>query len=134
MKQTPTSFLKTEYEELVKKNLDWKLRILESGSKPHSIVDGKEVIMLCSNNYLNLSSMSLVTFLKELVKLELEKIITATKKELKNDEFTLSFIGRLAKISGFYDFIASSFPFSCRSCSGVPLGRPLSTKTESVSP
>jgi len=56
MKRNPTLFLKEEYEELVKKNLDWKLRILESGSSPHSVVDGKEVIMLCSNNYLNLSN------------------------------------------------------------------------------
>ena len=56
MKRNPTSFLKEEYDELVKKNFDWKLRQLESGSLPHSIVDGKEVIMLCSNNYLNLSN------------------------------------------------------------------------------
>ena len=45
-----------ENEELVKKSFDWKLRILQSGSTPHSVVDGKEVIMLCSNNYLNLSN------------------------------------------------------------------------------
>jgi len=56
MKRNPNAFLKEEYEELVNKSLDWKLRILESGSTPHSIVDGKEVIMLCSNNYLNLSN------------------------------------------------------------------------------
>jgi len=56
MNRNPTSFLKGEFEELVKKSLDWKLRILESGSTPHSIVDGKKVIMLCSNNYLNLSN------------------------------------------------------------------------------
>jgi glycine C-acetyltransferase len=56
MKRDPKGFLKSEYEELVKKNLDWKLRNLESASKPHSIVDGKKVIMLCSNNYLNLSN------------------------------------------------------------------------------
>jgi glycine C-acetyltransferase len=56
MKRNPTAFLKEEYEELVKNNFDWKLRILESGSTPHSIVDGKKVIMLCSNNYLNLSN------------------------------------------------------------------------------
>ena len=56
MKRNPNAFLKEEYDELVKKNLDWKLRILESGSTPHSVVDGKEVIMLCSNNYLNLSN------------------------------------------------------------------------------
>ena len=56
MKRNPTAFLKEEYEELVKNNFDWKLRILQSGSTPHSVVDGKEVIMLCSNNYLNLSN------------------------------------------------------------------------------
>jgi len=56
MKRNPNAFLKEEYEDLVKKSFDWKLRNLESGSKPHSIVDGKEVIMLCSNNYLNLSN------------------------------------------------------------------------------
>ncbi len=56
MKRNPTAFLKAEYDELVKKSFDWKLRILETGSAPHSIVDGKKVIMLCSNNYLNLSN------------------------------------------------------------------------------
>ena len=56
MSRNPNAFLKEEYDELVKKSFDWKLRILESGSTPHSIVDGKEVIMLCSNNYLNLSN------------------------------------------------------------------------------
>ena len=56
MKRDPTGFLKEEYQELVKKNFDWKLRNLETGSLPHSTVDGKEVIMLCSNNYLSLSN------------------------------------------------------------------------------
>jgi glycine C-acetyltransferase len=56
MNRNATSFLKEEYDELVKKSFDWKLRILESGSTPHSVVDGKKVIMLCSNNYLSLSN------------------------------------------------------------------------------
>ena len=56
MNRNPTAFLKEEYDELVKNDFDWKLRILETGSTPHSVVDGKEVIMLCSNNYLNLSN------------------------------------------------------------------------------
>ncbi len=56
MNRNPTAFLKEEYDELVKNGFDWKLRILETGSTPHSVVDGKEVIMLCSNNYLNLSN------------------------------------------------------------------------------
>jgi len=56
MKRNSISFLKEEYDKLVENNLDWKLRNLETGSLPHSTVDGKEVIMLCSNNYLNLSN------------------------------------------------------------------------------
>lgn len=56
MKRDPTAFLREEYENLVKNNLDWKLHVLETASTPHCIVDGKEVIMLCSNNYLNLST------------------------------------------------------------------------------
>ena len=52
----PVGFLKQEYELLVRDQLDWKLRILQSSSSPKSIVDGKEVLMLCSNNYLGLSN------------------------------------------------------------------------------
>jgi len=56
MNRNATAFLKEEYQDLVNKNLDWKLRILESGSTPHAVVDGKKILMLCSNNYLNLSN------------------------------------------------------------------------------
>lgn len=52
----PTEFLQRGYEELVDSNLDWNLLLLETASAPHSVVDGQEVIMLCSNNYLNLSN------------------------------------------------------------------------------
>ncbi|MBD3189357.1 MAG: aminotransferase class I/II-fold pyridoxal phosphate-dependent enzyme [Candidatus Heimdallarchaeota archaeon] len=51
----PTAFLKEEYMALVKKDLDWEHVKLESKSTPEAIVEGKKVIMLCSNNYLNLS-------------------------------------------------------------------------------
>ena len=56
MKRDSTSFLKKEYDMLVEKSLNWRLRILEGPSSPHCNVDGKEVLMLCSNNYLNLSN------------------------------------------------------------------------------
>jgi glycine C-acetyltransferase len=56
MQRDATGFLKVEYDDLVQKGFDWKLRTLQGPSAPHSIVDGKEVIMLCSNNYLNLSN------------------------------------------------------------------------------
>ncbi len=50
------SFLKEEYQDLVKNDFDWKLRTLEGPSTPRCRVAGKDVIMLCSNNYLNLSN------------------------------------------------------------------------------
>jgi glycine C-acetyltransferase len=52
----PTSFLRQEYEDLVKQELDWRLRVLGGPSTPWCIVDGKKVLMLCSNNYLGLSN------------------------------------------------------------------------------
>lgn len=52
----PTSFLRAEYDELVRADLDWKLRLLGGPSLPWSIVDGKKVLMFCSNNYLGLSN------------------------------------------------------------------------------
>ena len=52
----PTSFLRTEYDELVRADLDWKLRLLAGPSTPWSLVDGKKVLMFCSNNYLGLSN------------------------------------------------------------------------------
>jgi glycine C-acetyltransferase len=56
MNRNPTAFLKEEYDELVKNGFDWKLRELQGASTPKVTVDGKEMIMLCSNNYLNLSN------------------------------------------------------------------------------
>jgi len=56
MEREPTRFLKKEYEGLVANGFDWKLRILEGASQPLCKIDGKEVIMLCSNNYLGLSN------------------------------------------------------------------------------
>jgi len=54
--RNPTAFLRTEYEELVAKALDWKLKEIEGPSEPLSIVDGREVLILCSNNYLGLTT------------------------------------------------------------------------------
>jgi glycine C-acetyltransferase len=52
----PTSFLRAEYDELVRADLDWKLRLLAGPSSPWSVIDGKKVLMFCSNNYLGLSN------------------------------------------------------------------------------
>jgi len=52
----PISFLRQEYDDLVRQELDWKLRILGGPSTPWCLVDGKRVLMFCSNNYLGLSN------------------------------------------------------------------------------
>jgi len=52
----PTSFLGEEYRQLVDANLDWRLRVLEGPSAPWCEIDGKRVLMFCSNNYLGLSN------------------------------------------------------------------------------
>ncbi len=52
----PTGFLATEYRSLVDSATDWKLRVLSGPSAPWCTVDGKKVLMFCSNNYLGLSN------------------------------------------------------------------------------
>ena len=52
----PTKYLGEEYQRLVRESLNWELRVLESASEPICTVDGKEVLMLCANNYLNLAT------------------------------------------------------------------------------
>ena len=56
MNRSPTAFLKEEMSDLREKNLEWIIRYLEDGSKPHSVVDGKKVLMLNTNNYLGLAT------------------------------------------------------------------------------
>src|SRR5208282_5252552 len=52
----PTAFLGEEYRQLVAAQLDWRLRVLEGPSSPWCEIDGKRVLMFCSNNYLGLSN------------------------------------------------------------------------------
>ncbi|MGQ4911087.1 MAG: aminotransferase class I/II-fold pyridoxal phosphate-dependent enzyme [Candidatus Thorarchaeota archaeon] len=54
--RNPTAWMREEYQKLVEANLDWKIRELQGPSTPKAKMDGREVIMLCSNNYLNLSN------------------------------------------------------------------------------
>jgi len=54
--RNPTKFLKDEYEELVEKSLDWRLKTVKGPSEPVSNVDGRKVIVLCSNTYLGLTT------------------------------------------------------------------------------
>jgi len=48
--------LKEELRGLDQQDLLWRVRTLQSPSAPHAKVDGKNVIVLCSNNYLGLAN------------------------------------------------------------------------------
>ncbi|MFH1696712.1 MAG: glycine C-acetyltransferase, partial [Candidatus Diapherotrites archaeon] len=50
-----TDFMRQVVDDLKSKDLYWNIRVLQSSSMPRSKVDGRDVIMLCSNNYLGLS-------------------------------------------------------------------------------
>lgn len=54
--RNPTSFLREEYQELVDKALDWRLKQIQGASEPVTKVDGREVLVLCANNYLGLTT------------------------------------------------------------------------------
>ncbi len=53
---TLDNYLAAEVKSLRDKSLDWKLRELQGPSVPRARVNGKDVIMFCSNNYLGLSN------------------------------------------------------------------------------
>lgn len=55
-KRHPTRYLAEEFQRLVRENLNWELRTLQSPSLSECLVDGRRVIMLCANNYLNLAT------------------------------------------------------------------------------
>lgn len=46
--------LRNELNQLEKEELLWQIKTLESPSAPHARVDGRNVLVLCSNNYLGL--------------------------------------------------------------------------------
>jgi len=52
----PTGFLGKEYQELVDKALDWRLKQLQGACEPVTRVDGRDVLVLCSNSYLGLAT------------------------------------------------------------------------------
>ncbi|MHA2296290.1 MAG: aminotransferase class I/II-fold pyridoxal phosphate-dependent enzyme [Candidatus Hodarchaeales archaeon] len=56
VRRDPVGFLKQEYQDIVDKQLDWVHRRLEGPSDVTCKVEGKELLMFCSNNYLNLSN------------------------------------------------------------------------------
>jgi len=48
--------MRERYEELRSQGLDWNPPTLEAASEPRCLIDGREMIMLSANNYLNLTT------------------------------------------------------------------------------
>jgi len=51
-----TAYLREKYESMERRGETWDLRRLQSPSQPHATVEGTDVIMLASNNYLDLAN------------------------------------------------------------------------------
>lgn len=56
MTNQKTAYLKERLSEMHERGETWELRELQSPSQAHSVVEGKDVIMLASNNYLDLAN------------------------------------------------------------------------------
>src|SRR5258708_22287595 len=54
--QNPLQYVSDQLVELRAKGMAPKLRVLEGEQKPVSVIDGREVINLASNNYLGLTT------------------------------------------------------------------------------
>ena len=55
-KRDPTAFLRAEYQDIVAKGFDWRPPVLEGPAGPRARYNGKNVIVLCANNYLNFAN------------------------------------------------------------------------------
>jgi glycine C-acetyltransferase len=56
-REDPQLFMEREIERLKQADLDWKVHELDGPSQPRTTVDGKkDIIVLCSNNYLGLAN------------------------------------------------------------------------------
>ncbi|MCD4739392.1 MAG: aminotransferase class I/II-fold pyridoxal phosphate-dependent enzyme [Anaerolineae bacterium] len=70
MQRDPIKYLAEKYRHLHEQGLTWEPRELQSANQPLSTFDGREVLVFCSNNYLNLSTHPQVV----------QAMIAATKK------------------------------------------------------
>jgi glycine C-acetyltransferase len=56
MARNKTAYLEKKYQQMKERGETWELQKLQSPSKAHAQVEGEDVIMLASNNYLDLAN------------------------------------------------------------------------------
>lgn len=85
----------------------------------------KEITVKSESGYVSLSIQALNSFIKNYIKGEICYILRTIREDIVNDDFTISFIGRLNAKEGFYGFLKDYIPY--------PLKAPLQRLTISSS-
>ncbi len=86
----------------------------------------KEITLKKDSGYVNLSIQTINSFVKDYLRSEISHIFESIEKEAGDSNFTFSFIGRLGKKEGFYNFL--------RDCSNKEEVLPLEQSAISTSP
>lgn len=74
----------------------------------------KEITVKRNSGYINLSTQTLNSFIKNYIKSEICYILQEIREDIPKDDFTLSFIGRLNAKEGFYGSLQSYVPYSLK--------------------
>ena len=85
----------------------------------------KEITVKRNSGYINLSTQTLNSFIKDYIKSEICYILQEIREDISKDDFTISFIGRLNVKEGFYGSLQEYVPY--------PLKFPLQRLTVSSS-
>lgn len=85
----------------------------------------KEITVKRDSGYVNLSIQTLNSFIKDYVKSEICYILQEIREDIREDDFTIAFMGRLNAKEGFYSFLKDYVPY--------PLKAPLQRLTVSSS-
>ena len=75
----------------------------------------KEVTLKNEQGYMNLSTQSLSSFVKDCIRDEVELILKAIKTAVLGEDFVISFTGRLNIKEGFYSFLKDCIPYKLKS-------------------
>ena len=79
----------------------------------------KEITVKRDSGYINLSTQTLNSFIKDYIKSEICCLLQEIREDISQDDFTISFIGRLNAKEGFYGSLQDYVPYPLK----VPLQR-----------
>lgn len=74
----------------------------------------KEITVKRDSGYVNLSTQALNSFIKDYVKGEICYILQEIREDIREDDFTIAFTGRLNAKEGFYGFLKDYVPYSLK--------------------